>query len=218
MSWTDWVGGGLYIVLVAKARSTVKNAWIARRLCMWARRLQWGKVEMCEVRNVNDLVYGAYVLNRSGRRWAVNWCDCKMKRHGVGCGQNEMSKQLRLLVAAGEGGAMWSDWSAWCCLSCVHCEQVGSWWAACRCSMSDVTQIARRRGDVELGEEDVSICTSLLLSMERDGEMQSGWLVWCCLCCVHHEHVGSRGALWDYGWLRHCRRICTVCRGRATYG
>lgn len=41
--------------------------------------------------DVTDLGYGAYVVGRSGRRWAVCWRGCKSERHGVEFGGEAVS-------------------------------------------------------------------------------------------------------------------------------
>lgn len=56
-----------------------------------------------------NLDCAANVVGKTGGRWAVYWFSCRRERHGVGCGQKEVSKHVCLLLAAGEGGEMRSD-------------------------------------------------------------------------------------------------------------
>lgn len=60
----------------------------------------------CEVADVNGLVCGAYVVGRSGERWAEQWCACKSERHGVGFGEEKVSTLVRLILMAGRADGM----------------------------------------------------------------------------------------------------------------
>lgn len=51
----------------------------------------------------------AYVVGRLGERGAVSWCGCRSERHGIVCGQNEVSRHFCMRVAAGGGGERRSD-------------------------------------------------------------------------------------------------------------
>lgn len=53
-----------------------------------------------------DLVCSALVVGRLGGGWAVYWCGWRSKRRGVGLPENEVSKHVRLLLAAREGCKM----------------------------------------------------------------------------------------------------------------
>lgn len=64
---------------------------------------------MCGVNDVFDLFCGAYVVSKSDGRWAVNWCGFKSVRHGVGCGQKEVGKHVRLLLVTEKGEGVRSD-------------------------------------------------------------------------------------------------------------
>lgn len=57
----------------------------------------------------------------------------------------------------------------------MQSEQAGGWWPACGYSLGSA------RGDVELGEENKSMCESVLLAKERDGET---WSRWCAILFV----------------------------------
>lgn len=59
--------------------------------------------------DVFDLARGAYTMSRLGGRWAAYWCGCRSERHGVGCGQKEVRKHVRLVLATGGTGEVQSE-------------------------------------------------------------------------------------------------------------
>lgn len=41
-----------------------------------------------------DVVCGAYIVERSGERWAVGWCVCRDERNGIELGEENASMRV----------------------------------------------------------------------------------------------------------------------------
>lgn len=72
-------------------------------------RLAMGVGRACGVTDLIDPGCGSYFMDRSDRKSGVYWCSCRSQVDRVGFGKEETSRHVRVVLAAGEGGKMWSD-------------------------------------------------------------------------------------------------------------